>query len=152
MVCYFDGFGIGSDEDQRRLLQRIAGWLTENGCALIDVLTPWYWSSQRGATYELGDVVTQDGAATGEPGSGGVVGRFDFDAEGCRMVGRMHRKDVPEEVVFQTLRRYSPADLRLLLEGTGFVLSDIEPFDNERYERVVPLPDAMLYLARLARA
>jgi SAM-dependent methyltransferase len=25
--CYWDGFGIGSDEDQRRLLKRIASWL-----------------------------------------------------------------------------------------------------------------------------
>src|SRR5262245_43294422 len=44
MVCYFDGFGIGSDAEQRRLLQRIAGWLTPTGCALIDVLTPWHWA------------------------------------------------------------------------------------------------------------
>ena len=31
VVAYFDGFGIGNDEDQRRLLRRIAGWLTPVG-------------------------------------------------------------------------------------------------------------------------
>jgi SAM-dependent methyltransferase len=45
VVCYFDGFGIGSDAEQRRLLQRMAGWLTPSGCALVDVLTPWYWAA-----------------------------------------------------------------------------------------------------------
>ena len=37
VVCYFDGFGIGSDDDQRRLLRCIAGWLGKGGCATIDV-------------------------------------------------------------------------------------------------------------------
>jgi len=40
VVAYFDGFGIGSDPDQRRLLQRISSWLTPDGCALIDVFAP----------------------------------------------------------------------------------------------------------------
>ncbi|HWD40332.1 MAG TPA: class I SAM-dependent methyltransferase, partial [Fimbriimonas sp.] len=31
VVCYWDGFGIGSDEDQRRLLRRIASWLEPSG-------------------------------------------------------------------------------------------------------------------------
>ena len=31
-VCYWDGFGIGSDEDQRRLLRRGAGWPQTAGC------------------------------------------------------------------------------------------------------------------------
>ena len=44
VVAYFDGFGIGTDDDQRRLLLRISEWLTPEGCALIDVFSPWYWA------------------------------------------------------------------------------------------------------------
>jgi 2-polyprenyl-3-methyl-5-hydroxy-6-metoxy-1,4-benzoquinol methylase len=48
VVCYFDGFGVGADEDQRRLLRRIVGWLDPAGCALVDVLVPWYWAASAG--------------------------------------------------------------------------------------------------------
>jgi hypothetical protein len=53
VVAYFDGFGIGTDEDQRRLLRRIVGWLVPGGCALMDVLVPWYWSPRAGNEEEF---------------------------------------------------------------------------------------------------
>jgi SAM-dependent methyltransferase len=53
VVAYFDGFGIGTDEDQRRLLRRIVGWLIPGGCALMDVLVPWYWSPRAGNEEEF---------------------------------------------------------------------------------------------------
>ncbi|MGD9676252.1 MAG: cyclopropane-fatty-acyl-phospholipid synthase family protein [Candidatus Bipolaricaulia bacterium] len=36
-VVYFDGFGVGEDEDQRRLLHRMAAWMKEGAWALLDV-------------------------------------------------------------------------------------------------------------------
>src|SRR5690242_354436 len=33
-ICYWDGFGVGSDDDQHTLLKRIAGWLGPGGVAL----------------------------------------------------------------------------------------------------------------------
>src|SRR5690625_1653505 len=41
LVLYFDGFGIGSDVDQRRLLKRVSNWLRADGEAYIDIYTPW---------------------------------------------------------------------------------------------------------------
>ena len=41
VVCYYDGFGIGEDADQRRLLKRIASWLAPDGSAMIEIGTPW---------------------------------------------------------------------------------------------------------------
>jgi SAM-dependent methyltransferase len=139
VVCYFDGFGIGSDAEQRRLLQRIAGWLTPGGCALIDILTPWYWAAmgQR-------PLASERSWQTGQ-----ACGRWDFDPEGCRMVGPMWRVEDESHVVTQTIRCYSPADLRLLLEGTGLSLQALEGYENERYDHAVPLAQAMLYLAKL---
>src|SRR5690625_6976659 len=43
-----DGFGIGTDNDQIKLLKRIHHWLKPNGTALIDIYTPWYWSKTAG--------------------------------------------------------------------------------------------------------
>jgi SAM-dependent methyltransferase len=139
VVAYFDGFGIGSDEDQRRLLRRIVGWLTPDGCALVDVLVPWYWARHGGTEEEF-------------PTGSGVWYLDGFDAEGCRMTERMWRIGHGEEAVTQSLRCYSPADLRLLLEETGLSVLDVEPFTDEAYGEPCELADAMLYLAALTLA
>lgn len=136
VVCYFDGFGIGTDQDQRRLLGRIAAWLPPAGCALIDIFTPWYWAKAAGNEEEF------------PPGTG--VRYLDgFDAEGSRMTERMWREGHEDSAVTQSLRCYSPADLRLLLEGTGLSLDVVEPYEDESYGTSCPMADAMLYLAKL---
>ena len=52
------------------------------------------------------------------------------------------------------MRCYAPADLQLLLEGTGLALAAIEPGGAVDYEREVwieraPLGRAMQYLAKM---
>jgi SAM-dependent methyltransferase len=136
LVCYFDGFGIGTDDDQRRLLRRIATWLAPGGCALLDVFTPWYWAKLAGTVEEF------------PPGSG-VSYEEGFDAGGCRMVERMWLQDEGKSAVRQSLRCYSPADLRLLLEPTELTLVEIEAYEDEQHRLQVPLAEAMLYLAKL---
>ena len=49
----------------------------------------------------------------------------------------------------KSLRCYSPADLRLLLEGTGLGLETYEPYESETHETSVPLEQALLYLTKL---
>jgi SAM-dependent methyltransferase len=139
VVAYFDGFGIGSDEDQRRLLRRVAGWLSPSGFALIDVLVPWYWLRQAGNEEEF-------------PTGSGVRYLDGFDAEGSRMTERMWRVGHEDAAVTQSIRCYSPADFHLLLEGTGLSVVDIEPFADEGYGEPCGLDEAMLYLATLAPA
>jgi SAM-dependent methyltransferase len=70
IVCYFDGFGIGTDSDQQRLLQRIFSWLKEDGRAFIEIYTPWYWARMNGRTMEWPDASR----------------RYGFDEDGCRML------------------------------------------------------------------
>jgi SAM-dependent methyltransferase len=138
VVAYFDGFGLGSDEDQRRLLRRVGGWLTIEGCGVIDVLTPWYFAKSAGSEEEF-------------PEGSGIYYREGFEAEGSRMTEQMWRKGREEDVVTQSLRCYSPADLRLLLEGTHLVLEEMEPHSDQWYGEPTALEDAMVYLAKLAR-
>jgi SAM-dependent methyltransferase len=137
VVVYFDGFGIGTDEDQRRLLRRIVGWIAPGGCALVDVLVPSYWARQAGTEEEF------------PPGSG-VRYLEGFDEQGRRMTEQMWRVGDEEDAVTQSLRCYSPDDLRLLIEGTGLSLVDVDPFTDEGYGESCTLDDAMLYLAKLA--
>jgi SAM-dependent methyltransferase len=138
VVAYFDGFGLGTDEDQRRLLRRIGGWLTPGGCGLIDVLTPWHFAKTAGGEEEF-------------PEGSGVHYREGFDADGSRMTEEMWRAGEEDDVVTQSLRCYSPADLRLLLEGTDLGLVEIEPYGDQWYGEPAALEDAMVYLAKLAR-
>lgn len=141
VVAYWDGFGVGEDADQRRLLRRIAGWLAPGGCALIDIYTPWYWAAA-------------DGVEMRWEGAGR---RYGFDADGCRMLDIWWPAGDEARAVTQSLRCYSPADLRLLLEGTGLELAGLEPggavdYEEFRWEPRVELARAMQYTAGLVRA
>ena len=138
VVAYFDGFGVGSDEDQRRLLRKVAEWMTADGCGLFDILTPWYFAKTAGNEEEF-------------PEGSGISYREGFDAEGSRMTERMWRTGHEDDAVTQSLRCYAPADLRLLLEGTDLDLVEIEPYTDQWYEEAAALGDAMVYLAKLAR-
>nr|WP_221374152.1 class I SAM-dependent methyltransferase [Actinoplanes polyasparticus] len=123
VVCYFNGFGVGSDADQRRLLRRIAGeWLRPGGAALIDVSNPFVWQSwhgdeehrrpdpEQGYAYELRE-------------------RTTFDQVTCTATDTWWPADRPDEAISQTLRCYTPADLALLLEGTGLRLTGHDPVE-----------------------
>lgn len=138
VVAYFDGFGIGNDEDQRRLLRRIVGWLVPGGCVLVDVLAPWYWSRRAGNEEEF------------PTGDWGALPRrvrprgMPHDRADVARRARGRRRHAVAAVC------YSPADLRLLIEGTGLSVVDVEPFTDERYDEPCELADAMLYLATLA--
>lgn len=141
VVGYWDGFGIGGDADQRRLLHRVRRWLSPDGRALIEVYTPWYWAQAAGRMMTLGRATR----------------RYDFDGRGNRMVDSWWRNGDPAHPVTQSLRCYAPADLELLLEGTGLQLVAVTPggcYDAEsgRYETNAPLERAMSYVATLAAA
>jgi SAM-dependent methyltransferase len=138
VVCYWDGFGVGTDDNQRQLLHRIASWLEPHGCALIDIYAPWYWARVAGREMQIGEIMR----------------RYGFDAEGCHMTDTWWPKTDPQQAATQSLRCYSPADLRLLLAGTGLVIRNIEPggavdYQAKTYTPHVPLEQAMQYLVTL---
>lgn len=141
VVCYWDGFGIGSDADQRRLLHRIRAWLSPGSHALVEVYTPWYWAQAAGRTMTMGKAAR----------------RYGFDGRGNRMLDTWWRVGDPAHTVTQSLRCYAPADLELLLAGAGLQLVAVTPggcYDAEagRYEPEAPLERAMSYVATLAAA
>ncbi|MGN6030282.1 MAG: class I SAM-dependent methyltransferase [Thermomicrobiales bacterium] len=113
VVTYWNGFGIGSDADQRRLLRRMAErWLAPEGIVLLDVFNP-VRCAQWAGDEEYRDARPE----AGYPFS--VRERTDFDPIGNRFIDTWWEADHPEAPISQSLRCYSPADLLLLLEGTG---------------------------------
>jgi len=116
VVCYWNGFGIGSDADQRRLLRRIsAEWLVDGGSVLMNVFNPAWWIRRSGDTERKTRRLTQG---------------FDFDPVGSRFVDSWWPHGKPELAVAESIRCYAPVDLALLLEGTGLQLKRIEYDDG----------------------
>jgi len=139
-ICYFDGFGIGSDKDQQRLLQRIAQWLAPDGEALIEIYTPWYWAAVAGTEMQWP----------------GMHRKYDYQTEGSRMLDSWWKPEDPRSEITQSLRCYAPRELEGLLSATGLALTTIEPggavdYRTGTYTPEVPLDQAMQYLARLVK-
>lgn len=126
-VTYWNGFGIGTDADQRRLLRRIASeWLAPGGTALVDVYNPVVWASWNGDVELL-----RPNPARGYRHE--LQQQVAFDPVTATAVDTWWDTAEPDRRITQRLRCYSPADLRLLLEGTGLALTGVvvggEPVD-----------------------
>jgi SAM-dependent methyltransferase len=149
VVCMWDSFGAGSDSDQRLLLRRIAKrWIATGGCALIDVFSPWWWARRAGEEFHL-----PGGALS--PQSVDMVSRYDFDPIGGRFINTRYPTNEENKAVTQSTRCYTPADLALLLEGTGLRIDLIEAagktlgMDSLNHSANSPLWESGSYLAKL---
>ncbi|WP_139984423.1 methyltransferase domain-containing protein [Nocardioides litoris] len=111
-VVLWNGFGVGSDEDQRVLLRRIASWLAPGGVALLDVFCPAGWIADAG----LEEVEEETGLRE----------RVDYDHLRSRFVDTWWFDGPDDPPLAQSARCYTVADLRLLLEGTGLGLEAVE--------------------------
>lgn len=142
LICYWDGFGVGSDSDQRRLLEKISTWLTPDGSVFLEIFTPWFWASQAvGVKFPIGDAIRE----------------YGFDAARCAVTDTWFLKDNPSIKTTQRLRCYSPADLAMLLEGSGLTILENFPggfldYSTGSYIPEVPLHQAMSYITRLVHA
>lgn len=120
VVCHWGGFGIGSDADQRRLLRRSAHeWLGPGGCVLMDVYSPVPPTRRAGTAVHLD-------ALEGVPESVEMIERTYYDPIYGRWIDEWQPVAEPEQALAQSVRCYTPADLLLLLEGTGLALQRLE--------------------------
>jgi SAM-dependent methyltransferase len=120
VICVWETFGLGSDADQRRLLTRIAReWLAPGGSALVEVYNPIRPARDAGTSERLSPL-------KGVPGSVEMFERCHFDPVHCRWIDEWEPTAAPEHALAQALRCYTPADLLLLLEGTGLTLQHLE--------------------------
>jgi SAM-dependent methyltransferase len=149
VVCLWEVFGLGSDADQRRLLRRIAQeWLVHDGCALLDVYCPFR------PARDAGTAVRRE-PLEGVPGSVEMLERCHFDPVHCRWIDEWEPSAAPERALAQAVRCYTPADLLLLLEGTGLALERIEvdgqvvDVHADTLVKSGPLMEAWIYLAQL---
>jgi SAM-dependent methyltransferase len=154
LVTWWEGFGLGSDADQRKMLLRIAQeWLKPAGSALVDVYFP-----SRPARH-AGEAIALD-ALEDVPGSVDMIERCYYDAVNARWIDEWQPVQNPSDALAQSLRCYAPADLLLLLEGTGLKVKHMQ-IEDENIEMNLPgsqiqihpaLLEAWAYLVQLVHA
>lgn len=134
-VMYWNGFGVGTDADQRRLLRRVADkWLAPGGLMLVDVFNPTWWARLSEATKRHEEYDAWQ--------------RTSYDAPQARFVDRWWSLEDEADALEQSVRCYAPPDLALLVEGTGLRIERIE-INGEA--DLTNLADAYSYLAVLSR-
>lgn len=132
-VCLFETFGMGTDADQRRLLKRIASeWLSPRGVVIMDVYHPFGPICIAGSAQSLDKLPDI-------PGSVDMTERAYYDAVLGRWIDEWEPVNDPASTRRQSIRCYTPADLLLLLEGTGLRIILAE-FDGKAFD---PSPAAV---------
>lgn len=134
-VTYWNGFGVGTDADQRRLLRRVAEeWLAPGGLMLHDVFNPTWWARQSDVTKRHEEYDAWQ--------------RTNYDASEARFVDRWWSLEDESDALEQSVRCYGSPDLALLVEGTGLHVDRIEI--NGKAD-LTKLAEAYSYLAVLRR-
>ena len=150
VVCYWDGFGVGRDDDQRALLERVSReWLTADGVALVDVFNPSTWAAAHGWS-ERRPARPADGYQFS------LGHAREYDPAGGRAIDIWWDESRPEERISQSLRCYSPAEFQELIAPTGLRLRSIivdghahDPHDGDAVDEA--LVGEWSYLAVLDR-
>jgi len=118
-ICMFESFGLGSDSDQRKLLRRIArNWLTDNGVLIMDVYHPCGPIKAAGTKQSLDRLENV-------PGSVDMTEYSYYDGIKNRWIDIWEPVNDKASTKIQSVRCYSPADLFLLLAGSGLKVQNI---------------------------
>lgn len=120
-VLYSDGFGVGEDEDQLRLLKRIHSWLTDDGYALIDIYEPNYWRQ-----------VYKGEMMPGEDSS--VLRKYDYEEQASRFTDTWWHTDNEAEKYTQSLKCYSPQCIYELCQQANLAIVGYFPNGAMNFE------------------
>ncbi|GAA5109688.1 class I SAM-dependent methyltransferase [Alloalcanivorax gelatiniphagus] len=106
VVAMWNGFGVGDDDYQRAVLGRAASvWLAPDGLMILDVFNPAAYARWAGHD----DIDEETGCREA----------VDFDVVSSRFIDSWWFDGPGAAPLSQSVRCYSPADLQLLVEGTG---------------------------------
>lgn len=115
-VVLFETFGMGTDSEQRRLIERIEReWLNPGGVLILDVYHPF------GPMRDAGNRADLD-ALDDVPTSVAMHEYTDYDLVNSRWIDTWEPILHPENAKSQSIRCYTPADLKLLLSESSLDL------------------------------
>ncbi|MDN4608780.1 class I SAM-dependent methyltransferase [Sporosarcina highlanderae] len=141
VVSYFDGFGVGTDDDQLKLLERMKNWVNDDGSLLIDIYNPNYWRNiAAGKEMKIDDAERI----------------YSFDEAGCRMVDSWWHSENPDEIVTQSLRCYTVDEISTMCKNAGLTITGIFPggamdFVTWAYMETATLSTCLSYRIKLKK-
>lgn len=132
MVCMFESFGFGSDQEQQQLLKRVnENWLIPNGVLILDVYHPAGPIRACGKKKELDKLENIAGSVD-------MTEYSYYDPIKSRWIDIWEPRDNKENRRVQSIRCYTPADFVLLAAGCGLSIEKMlyrgMEFDHETPE------------------
>ena len=144
-IIYIDGFGVGTDDDQLKLLKNIKHWLKDDGCALIDVYQPEHWKKADGVEMYLNRRDMPH-----------IKRRYSYDFEADIMMDTWwHEKDEKLHST-QYLKCYTPDEIHNLCRRAGLNITGYFPhgamdYDKMNYHKYSSLDECMSYRIKLIK-
>lgn len=143
MILYIDGFGVGEDDNQLKLLHRIHNWLNDDGIALIDIYHPTYWKKANG----------QEMTPTGDQT---IERRYGYDEINNRMTDTWWHTDTPTQTYTQSLACYTPEAITTLCQTAKLTITAFYPggamdFENWKYNEIAPLSECLSYRIKVKK-
>lgn len=144
-VIYTDGFGVGDDDDQLKLLNNIYHWLEDDGCALIDIYQPEHWKKADG--FEM---------YPDPKNMPHIKRRYSYDFENDIMMDTWwHEKDEKLNST-QYLKCYTPEEIYNLCKQAGLNITGYFPhgamdYNNMKYQEHASLNECMSYRIKLTK-
>ncbi|MGE6363539.1 class I SAM-dependent methyltransferase [Bacillus paramycoides] len=140
VVSYLDGFGVGTDEEQMFLLNRIKKWMKDDGCALIDIYQPLYWKEVNGREMLLGSAMR----------------KYEYDSINERMLDHWWNPNYPNDIVTQSLRCYTVEEISNLCDEANLNIVAIFPggafdFEKLRYKEQASLHECLSYRIKVKK-
>jgi len=114
IICYWDGFGIGSDEEQETLLRLINESLTSKGMAIIEIYSPYFWINFNNYVINI---------------SHNVKRKYNFNLYKSILLDNWSFPDNSQEC--QYLRCYSPVEIIKTTNEIGFKTKLLSVNGNE---------------------
>lgn len=143
-LLYIDGFGVGTDQEQLFLLERIHNWLQDDGIALIDIYQPEYWKKVSGKEM------------TPFPNSN-VLRVYGYDESQNRMTDTWWGVDCPEEKFRQSLACYSPDEIYELCKKANLKIIAYFPggamdYEKWQFNEKVALSECLSYRIKVKKS
>lgn len=144
-IIYIDGFGVGTDDDQLKLLKNIQQWLDDDGCALIDIYQPEHW--------KRADEIEMYPDPQHNPD---IVRRYSFDHEQNIMMDTWRHKGNDKLEQTQYLKCYTPEEIHHLCSQSGLNVVAYFPggamdYENMRYYENASLVECMSYRIKIIK-
>lgn len=141
LVYYKDGFGVGEDSFQQKLLQRVTDWLEPNGRFYVDVYNPNFWQQADQVEMQLSDTIRR---------------RYAYNQVEHNFSDTWY-DEKSGEVVKQTLKCYDLATLEQLAKKANLKILAVYPSGKINYqlmqwENQATLADCMYYQVVMGQA